>query len=211
MGTLRQVVPHATHATQVVSHTTQATQVTPATQAAPTPDTEHSPPAPQSDPRHQVISQRDGTRGPRRTRIRLDGPVTETPAPYVHPVGRVAPDWGFVIAEHPEPGQYRHFQFAWKAAGPETTGMGLRIGRGRDGLAVTVLAGDSRWPEETVLTRLCLGERPPAEWSTVRLDLWELTGGRLPLAGVTLRSDGGGALFDRLALGRTAADLPKPS
>ncbi|MFG3089421.1 hypothetical protein ACGGAI_17535 [Streptomyces antibioticus] len=189
---------------------TQVTQATQGTQAEAAPDAAQNPPAPQPDPRHQVISQRDGTRGPRRTRIRLDGPVTEIPAPYVHPVGRVAPDWGFVIAEHPEPGQYRHFQFVWRAAGPGTTGMGLRIGRGRDGLAVTVLAGDSRWPEETVLTRLCLGERPPAEWSAVRLDLWELTGGRLPLAGVSLRCDGGGALFDRLALGRIAADLPKP-
>ncbi|MEU3279061.1 hypothetical protein [Streptomyces antibioticus] len=189
---------------------TRATQATQVAQAEAAPDAAQNPPAPQPDPRHQVISQRDGTRGLHGTRIRLDGPVTEISAPYVHPVGRVAPDWNFAVAEHPVPGQYRHFQFAWRAAGPGTTGMGLRIGRGRDGLAVTVLAGDSRWPEDTVLTRLCLGERPPPEWSTVRLDLWELAGGRLPLAGVSLRCDGGGALFDRLALGRTAADLPKP-
>ncbi|MFF3937066.1 hypothetical protein [Streptomyces phaeofaciens] len=154
-----------------------------------------------------MVFQRGGTH-PGGTRVRLDGPAEAHPE-HVHPFGRVIPDWDFVIAQHPEPGQYRHFQFDWKAAGPETTGMGLRIGRGRDGLAVTVLAGDSSWPDETVLTRVCLGERPPAEWTTVRLDLWELTGEQLPVAGVSLRSDGGGALFDRLVLGRTAADLPR--
>jgi hypothetical protein len=142
------------------------------------------------------------------TCLRLNGPVEAHPT-YIPGFGHVVPDWDFEIVEHPEPGQYRWFQFAWKAAGPETTGMGLRIGRGWDGVAVTVLVGDSTWPQGTILTKVTVPGRPPAEWTTVRMDLWELTGGRLPrVISTSLRSNGGGALFDQFLLARSPDHFP---
>ena len=51
--------------------------------------------------------------------------------------------------------------------------------------------------------------RPPAEWSTVRVDLWAAFEGKPPpIQSLYLRSVGGGALFDQIVLGRTEADLP---
>lgn len=127
---------------------------------------------------------------------------------YRAPFGHAVPDWDFKIAENPEPGQYRYFQFAWKATSPETTGIGLRLGGPWPGLAVCASVGDSRWLDHTVLADHRVPGAPPTEWAGVRIDLWAITGGKPPvIQGLGLRSNGGGALFDRLVLGRTEADL----
>ncbi len=131
---------------------------------------------------------------------------------YFAPFGHVLPEWDFVIAEHPEPGQYRYFQFAWKATGPATTAMGLRLGLAWNAPAVLVLAGSPTWPDAAVLAQVTF-PAPPRTWSTVRLDLWELTRTQATyrVRSLSLRTVGGGALFDQLVLGRTPADLPEQS
>ncbi|MFI8931777.1 hypothetical protein ACIG3E_29405 [Streptomyces sp. NPDC053474] len=131
---------------------------------------------------------------------------------FFAPFGHVLPEWDFEIAEHPEPGQYRYFQFAWKAAGPATTAMGLRLGLAWNAPAVLVLAGSPTWPDAAVLAQVTF-PTPPRTWSTVRLDLWELARAQAAyrVRSLSLRTVGGGALFDQLVLGRTPADLPEQS
>lgn len=54
-----------------------------------------------------------------------------------------------------------------------------------------------------------LGREPERRRAGGRVDLWALTGGRLPqVTSMSLLSNGGGALFDQLVLGRTPEDLP---
>ncbi|MFE6177110.1 WD40 repeat domain-containing protein [Streptomyces sp. NPDC056464] len=144
--------------------------------------------------------------------VRLNDTVERHP---LHPngfFGHAVHDWDFEIVEHPAgPGQYRYFQFAWRALGPQTGGIGLRIGPPWPSPAVAVTVGDSVWRPDSVMALHRVPGAPPATWTTVRLDLWQLTGGRLArVRSLSLRSDGGGALFDQLVLGRTEADLPPP-
>ncbi|MEU1378078.1 PQQ-binding-like beta-propeller repeat protein [Streptomyces triculaminicus] len=143
------------------------------------------------------------------TCLRMSGPGQAHPAFMGATFGHSVPDWDFEITEHPEPGQYRYFQFAWKATGPETTGMSVRIGVAWPSPSVVVSVGDAAWLPDSVLVEQRVPGRPPAEWTTVRVDLWALTGGRLPqVTSMSLLSNGGGALFDQLVLGRTPEDLP---
>ncbi|MFC5148368.1 PQQ-binding-like beta-propeller repeat protein [Streptomyces aureoversilis] len=142
------------------------------------------------------------------TCLRLNGPGEAHPLFMGATFGHAVPDWNFEIAENPGPGQYRYARFAWRTAGPRTTGIGLRIGPAWPSPAVVVSAGDSAWRPDSVLVEHRVAALPTA-WTTVRLDLWALAGGRLPrVTSLSLRSNGGGALFDQLLLGRTPADLP---
>ncbi|MFF7469281.1 PQQ-binding-like beta-propeller repeat protein [Streptomyces sp. NPDC008092] len=129
-------------------------------------------------------------------------------------------DWNFEIVEHPgAPAQYRYLQFAWKALGPGTTGIGLRLGPGGSPEAdgsdqyFAVNAGISRFGSpDTVLTQITVpaDEFPADGWRTVRVDLWAASTGRLKkITQLGVRTDGGGALFDQIVLGRTEADLPE--
>ncbi|MBH1937481.1 hypothetical protein I5Q34_24960 [Streptomyces sp. AV19] len=85
------------------------------------------------------------------TRLRLSGPGQVHPAYMGSTFGHSVPDWDFAITEHPEPGQYRYFQFAWKAAGPGTTGMSVRIGVAWPTRSVVVSVGDAAWLPDSVL------------------------------------------------------------
>ncbi|MER5299394.1 hypothetical protein ABT039_07985 [Streptomyces lasiicapitis] len=131
---------------------------------------------------------------------------------YFAPFGHVLPEWDFEIAEHPEPGRYRYFQFAWKATGTATNAMALRIGPAWNAPSVVVLAGATTWPGAAILAQVDI-PAPPSTWTTVRLDLWELTRAQADfrVRGLSLRTVGGGALYDQIVLGRTEADLPDQS
>ncbi|GHI05735.1 hypothetical protein AQI88_10140 [Streptomyces cellostaticus] len=123
-------------------------------------------------------------------------------------------DWEFEVAQEPSrPGQYRYLQFAWKALGPGTSGIGLRLGAASpldgNGRVFGVNAGTSHWPASTLLTEHGI-EEFPVDWRCVRLDLWTLGGGLTKITQLAVRTDGGGALFDQIVLGRTEADLPQP-
>ncbi|MFE4962026.1 hypothetical protein [Streptomyces sp. NPDC056660] len=129
-------------------------------------------------------------------------------------------DWNFEIVEHPTaPGQYRYLQFAWRALSTDTTGIGLRVGAGGsreadgDDQHFGVNAGISKWPPApALLTEITIppDEFPTGGWRTVRVDLWARSTGRLKkITQLAVRTDGGGALFDQIVLGRTEADLPK--
>ncbi|MFK0154939.1 PQQ-binding-like beta-propeller repeat protein [Streptomyces sp. NPDC090493] len=129
-------------------------------------------------------------------------------------------DWNFEITEHPSaPGQYRYLQFAWKALGAGTTGIGLRLGPGGspeadgDNQYFGVNAGISKWGSpDTLLTQITVpaDQFPAGGWRTVRVDLWAASTGRLKkITQLGVRTDGGGALFDQIVLGRTEADLPQ--
>ncbi|GAA0454772.1 hypothetical protein ABZ951_25510 [Streptomyces sp. NPDC046215] len=146
------------------------------------------------------------------TSLRMSGPGQANPARMGATFGHTIPDWDFEIREHPEPGQYRYFQFAWKATSLETTGMSVRIGVAWPSPSVVVSIGDVTWLPDSVLVEHCVPGDRPVEWTTVRVDLWALTGGRLPrVTSMSLLSNGGGALFDQLLLGRTPEDLPGPT
>ena len=125
------------------------------------------------------------------------------------PFGHAIPNWDFEIAEQPRPGQYRYLQFAWKAASPETTGIGLLLGRAWPGGGVAVLSGDAKWNEGVIVSQPVEGQ-PPTDWATVRVDLWAITKGKPPrIQALSLTSTGGGAAFDQILLGRTEQDLDR--
>jgi hypothetical protein len=116
------------------------------------------------------------------------------------PFGHVLPNWKFEIVEKPEPGQYRWLQFAWKALDPKTTGITLRIGN------AAFCAGR---PTEimTVVPRK-VADSPPAAWTTVRIDMWQLAQSNRTIDMLCLAATGGPAAIDQVVLGRTEADLP---
>lgn len=133
----------------------------------------------------------------------------ETGPAWQPPFGHAVPNWDFEVAEDPKPGQYRYLQFAWKAASDKTTGMGLLLGRAWPGGGVAVTVGDAKWKEGVIVEDKVNG-KPPAEWKTVRVDLWALTKGKPPrVQALNLMAVGGGALFDRILLGRTPAELDR--
>jgi hypothetical protein len=122
--------------------------------------------------------------------------------------GHAVPNWDFEIAERPTPGQYRYLQFAWKAGSDKTTGIGLVLGKEWPGGGLAVTVGGTRWAEGVTAEHRVAGE-PPAEWATVRVDLWAAFKGKPPrIQALNLKSVGGGAMFDQIVLGRTEADLP---
>jgi hypothetical protein len=133
----------------------------------------------------------------------------ETVPEFRPPFGHAVPNWDIEIAEHPKAGQYRYLQFAWKATSDKTTGMGLLLGREWPGGGAAVVVGDAGW-KEGVLAEHRLDGKPPAGWTTVRVDLWELTKGKLSrVRALNLVATGGGALFDQIVLARTPADLDR--
>ncbi|MDB5387677.1 MAG: hypothetical protein JWM11_3323, partial [Planctomycetaceae bacterium] len=128
-----------------------------------------------------------------------------TTANWRPPFGHVLPNWDFEIVERPEhSGQYRWGEFAWKAAGPETKGVSLRLGPHHGG-GVALSAGEVT-PFEGVIS-VVQAPVPPAQWQKVRVDLWKLNGKSFSIRSLSLGAVGGGALFDRIRLARTEKDL----
>ncbi len=99
-----------------------------------------------------------------------------------------------------EPGQYRWLQFAWKALDAKTTGITLRIGN------AAFCAGRPTDIMSAVPRKVA--DSPPAAWTTVRVDLWELARSNQTIDSLCLAATGGPAAFDQVLLGRTEADLP---
>jgi outer membrane protein assembly factor BamB len=121
---------------------------------------------------------------------------------WTPPFGHAVPNWDFTIAENPGPGQYRYLQFAWKATSEQTTGIGLLLGW------VGVTVGDADW-EHWASAKVTVPGKPPAGWTTVRVDLWAAMKGKPErVRTLSLMAVGGGAAFDQIVLGRTEADLP---
>jgi outer membrane protein assembly factor BamB len=127
---------------------------------------------------------------------------------YRPPFGHAVPNWDFEIAEDPRPGQYRYLQFAWKAASEKTTGMSLLLGRPWPGGGVAVVAGMYDWKEGVIATERA-ADRPPTGWQVVRVDLFALAKQPFRVQAVGLGATDGGALFDQILLGRSAAELDR--
>jgi outer membrane protein assembly factor BamB len=128
---------------------------------------------------------------------------------YRPPFGHAIPNWDFEIAEKPEPGQYRFLRFAWKAGSDKTTGMSLLVGRAWPGGGIAATIGDAKW-KEGVIAEQRLDGPTPKEWQEVTIDLWKMSNGKPPrIQALMLSTVGGSALFDRIVLARTEADLPK--
>jgi outer membrane protein assembly factor BamB len=120
--------------------------------------------------------------------------------------GHTLPNWDFEIAEKPKPGQYRYLQFAWRALAPGTKGIALRVDNGTHDV-VTFLAGE-RPPGEAVANPRKVADKPPGEWTVVRIDLWQVFQKPVRIRGLRLASTGGPAAFDQILLGRALKDLP---
>ncbi len=121
------------------------------------------------------------------------------------PFGHVLPNWDFEIVEHPEkPGQYRWLEFSWKAASQETRGLTLRLGPHHGG-GVALIAGEATRFESVIESKQ--SDTPPTAWQTVRIDLWKLHGKPFSIRSLSLGSVGGGALFDRIVLSRSASEF----
>jgi len=115
------------------------------------------------------------------------------------------PNWDFQIAEHPQPGQYRYLQFAWKALSPATKGITLRVAPSHFG-GIALVAGTPTNFEGMAIKKVA--DVPPTEWTIVRVDLWEaLQQHPLAIRNLSLGAVGGAAVFDRILLGRTEEDL----
>ncbi|HLQ46827.1 MAG TPA: hypothetical protein VK137_18930, partial [Planctomycetaceae bacterium] len=124
------------------------------------------------------------------------------------PFGHAIPNWNFEIAEKPQPGQYRWLQFAWKATSPQTTGIGLLIGRNFPAGGYAFTCGDLTIREGAVATKQIAGP-VPTEWQVVQVDLWDLFHKQpMRIQSLTLHSLGGGAAFDQIVLARNEKDLP---
>jgi hypothetical protein len=122
----------------------------------------------------------------------------------IHPTaGYIYPDWYVPIAEHPQPGEYRYLQFAWKAMSPSTTGMTLVFNCN----TFTVCTGTGSAYPGTPFTKV--GDNAPANWTTVTIDLWEAFG-RHPfrLGCMGFNSKGGKAGLAQVMLGRSKENLP---
>jgi hypothetical protein len=130
-----------------------------------------------------------------------------TGANYIPPFGHVIPNWDFEIVEKPEPGQYRYLQFAWKALSPQTTGITFLIGRAWPGGGFAFTAGKYKW-NEGVLVEKKITDTPPQKWEVVRVDLWDMHKKPIRLQSISIGTEGGGAAYDQIVLGRTEADLP---
>ncbi|MEU1117431.1 MULTISPECIES: hypothetical protein [unclassified Streptomyces] len=142
--------------------------------------------------------------------LRLKLPVERYPTARTG-VGHAMHDWDFRIVQNPgAPGEYRYLQFAWKALSAGTTGISVRFGPATSAPIFSVSVGDSHWPPQTSMVEKRVEGPVPTEWTVVRVDLWQITAGRVKVIDqLALRSNGDGALFDQIALGRTEADLPE--
>ena len=115
------------------------------------------------------------------------------------------PNFDFEIAENPQPGQYRYLQFAWKAMSPNTKGMSVGVGGwGLPCIVIHAGAPSPVWEWKTS----SVGETRPAEWTVVRVDLWDKLKKPTRIQVLCLGCKGGEAAFDQILLGRTEADLP---
>ncbi len=124
---------------------------------------------------------------------------------YRPPFGHLIPNWAFRIVENPtKPGEYRWLTFAWKGS-EATRGMTLRLGEHHAG-GLALHAGEATKFESLVASPL-IAEKPPTQWTVVTVDLWKLAGRDFPIASMSLGTIGGPALFDRIILGRTEADV----
>ncbi len=128
--------------------------------------------------------------------------------PFIPPFGHVIPTWDFEIAEHPQPGQYRYAQFAWRALSPATRGMMLQFEGDAYGRRRRYYAGENR-PEDGAYAKK-VADSPPRDWQVVRVDLWELLQHPTRIRGLNLGTIGGPAAFDQIRLGRTRDDLVSP-
>ena len=122
--------------------------------------------------------------------------------PFHPPFGHAIPNWDFEIAEHPQPGQYRYLQLAWKAASPETKAMVLRLGFE----PVEVYAGTYAPPDGARGTKVA--DAPPREWTVVNVDLWEIYKKPVRIQTMGLAAEGGPAAFDQILLKRAAEVIP---
>ena len=130
-----------------------------------------------------------------------------TTANWRPPFGHVLPNWDFQIVEEPaKPGEYRWLEFAWKSASAKTTGVTLRLGPHHGG-GVSISSGEPTRFEGAVAVQH--SDKPPGEWSTVRVDLRKLHGKPFSIRSLSLGSEGDGALFDRIVLGRSESDLER--
>jgi hypothetical protein len=140
------------------------------------------------------------------TVIPPSGGMLQASPPFRQQFGETIRNWDFRIAQHPEPGQYRYLQFAWKSLSPQTRGMTLRLSPSNYG-GISFAVG-----EATAMDGATLIEQagaPPAKWQTVRVDLWASAKKPWQVRSLCLAAKGGGAAFDQIVLGRTEADLPK--
>ncbi len=122
--------------------------------------------------------------------------------PWQQQFGHTVRNWDFEIVENPQPGQYRWLQFAWKALGPETKGISLKLS---DGGYVVVAGEPTAWEGMTIAKKVAA---PPSAWRTVRVDLWAAAKKPWRVRSLALGAKGGGASFDQIVLGRTEQDLP---
>ncbi len=129
----------------------------------------------------------------------------ETAPHWRPPFGHVLPNWDFEIVENPtKPGQYRWAQFAWKGLSTKTTGITLRLGAERDYAIFT--AGNTKKLTGKLVHQ---SKQVPNSWQVVRVDLWKLVGKPFGVRSLHLASQGDGALFDQILLGREPADFEK--
>jgi len=137
--------------------------------------------------------------------LALTGEGTSGPA-WQPPFGHVVPNWDFEIVEHPQPGQYRWLQFAWKALSPQTKGITLRLAESHYG-GFSFVAGEPTAMEGATVVKQA--GAPPSTWQVVRVDLWALPKKPWRVRSLGLGAKGGGAAFDQILLGRAESDLPK--
>jgi WD40 repeat protein len=141
-------------------------------------------------------------------RLELTSAATVAPL-WQPPFGHAVPNWCFEIVENPQPGQYRYLRFAWKATSPATTGISVLLGRPWPSGGVAVTLGNATWPEGVVAEHRVDGA-PPAEWTVVQVDLWDVTHGQppTPIQCLLLKAVGGGAAFDQIVLTQTPTETP---
>jgi hypothetical protein len=120
---------------------------------------------------------------------------------FIPPFGHAVPNWDWEIAENPQPGQYRFVQWSWKALSPDVTGATVQLDNLR--LHAGQVSGEAHIPAHEV------GKVVPAEWQTVRVDLWELYKKPVKIQTLYLGAQGGPVGFDAILLGRTPADLDR--
>ena len=82
--------------------------------------------------------------------------------------------------------------------------MTLRLGPHHGG-GVALVAGEATQFESVIESKLF--DAPPTAWQTVRVDLWKLHGKPFSIRSLSLGAVGGGALFDRIVLSRSASEF----
>lgn len=127
-------------------------------------------------------------------------------APFQPPFGHVIPNWDFEVVEKPQPGQYRWLQFSWRALSKDAKAITLALWGANYGEKALFHAGDPAKEEGSIPRRIA--DAPPAEWETVRVDLWELYKKPVRIRSMSVACTGGPVAFDRILLARDEKDLP---